>query len=202
MRSISIVLVIALLVVNALAMLPAAAAFYLYLLGASLALAVLLLVSILVTSGRRAEPGGVKDELEKPIPAAGINQAEAEVIGFLAMLQEKGRLVDFIMDDITAYNDAQVGAAARVVHQGCRAVMQDHFSIRPVRAESEGSIVKVAPGYVADEYRLIGKIRGDAPFSGTLIHRGWRAESVNLPRVLRASPDRLPTIAPAEVELQ
>jgi hypothetical protein len=207
MRSISIVLVIALLIVNALAMLPAAVPFYLYLLGASLILAFLLLVSILATSVRRAEPGGGKDETEKPIseksiPAAGINQAEAEVIGFLAMLQEKGRLVDFVMDDITAYNDAQVGAAARVVHQGCRAVLQDHFRIRPVRAESEGSIVKVAPGYVADEYRLIGKIRGDAPFSGTLIHRGWRAESVNLPRVLRISADRLPTIAPAEVERQ
>jgi len=109
--------------------------------------------------------------------------------------------VDFLMDDIAAYGDAQVGAAARVVHEGCKAVLQEHFRIRPVRAENEGSIVKVDAGYAPDEYRLIGKIRGEAPFSGTLVHRGWKTETVELPRVLRISADRLPAIAPAEVEL-
>jgi hypothetical protein len=42
------------------------------------------------------------------------NQAEAEVVSFLATLQEKGRFVDFLMGDITIYSDAQVGEAARV----------------------------------------------------------------------------------------
>jgi Domain of unknown function (DUF2760) len=203
MRWVSIACAVSLLVLNALTLLPAAGAFRSYLLGASLVLALLLLVSILATLGKRGEPAGPKVESAKPTPApAGRNQAEAEVIGFLSMLQEKGRLVDFLMDDITAYDDAQVAAAARVVHQGCKAVLQEHFRIRPVRGENEGSLVRVAPGYAADEYRLIGKIRGDAPFSGTLVHRGWKAETVELPRVLRISADRLPTIAPAEVELQ
>jgi Domain of unknown function (DUF2760) len=203
MRSVSIACGIALLVLNALALLPAAGAFHSYLLGASLLIAVLLLMAILGPSREKPEPGRAKVVPAKPTPApAGRNQAEAEVIGFLAILQEKGRLVDFLMDDITAYDDAQVGAAARVVHQGCKAVLQEHFRIRPIRGENEGSIVRVAPGYAADEYRLIGKIRGDAPFSGALVHRGWKAESVELPRVLRISADRLPTIAPAEVELQ
>src|SRR5206468_89714 len=53
-------------------------------------------------------------------PAPTANQAEAEVVALFALLQEKGRFVDFLMDDVTAYDDAQVGAAARVVHQGCR----------------------------------------------------------------------------------
>jgi hypothetical protein len=127
---------------------------------------------------------------------------EAEVVGFLATFQEKGRLVDFLQDDISAYSDAQVGAAARVVHQGCKAVLDEYFRIVPVRDESEGAKVTVPAGYVADEYRLVGKISGQAPFSGTLMHRGWRAESVKLPRVLRTENDRLPTIAPAEVELR
>ena len=74
------------------------------------------------------------------------------------MLQEKGRLVDFLMDDINAYSDAQVGAAARVVHAGCKAVLQEHFRIIPVRPEQEGSTVQVPAGYSADEYRLVGKI--------------------------------------------
>jgi hypothetical protein len=106
------------------------------------------------------------------------------------------------MDDINTYDDAQVGAAARVVHAGCKAALLEHFRISPVRAESEGSTVQVAAGYLPDEYRLVGKIRGPAPFSGVLVHHGWKTDAVSLPRVLRRSTDRLPAIAPAEVELK
>jgi hypothetical protein len=127
---------------------------------------------------------------------------EAEVVALLAVLQEKGRLVDFLQDDITSYSDAQVGAAARVVHAGCKAVLSEYFRIVPVRAENEGAKVTVAPGYAADEYRLVGRISGQAPFNGTLMHRGWKTESVTLPRVLQPADDRLPIIAPAEVELR
>src|SRR6267378_4285047 len=72
----------------------------------------------------------------------------------------------------------------------------------PPCAENEGSTVQVAAGYSPDEYRLLGKISGPAPFSGVLVHHGWKTDAVNLPRVLRNSPDRLPAIAPAEVELR
>jgi hypothetical protein len=71
------------------------------------------------------------------------------------------------------------------------------FRIRPVREESEG-----AAGYPADEYRLLGRISGPAPFSGVLVHHGWKTEAVKLPRILRSSTNRLPAIAPAEVELK
>jgi Domain of unknown function (DUF2760) len=126
----------------------------------------------------------------------------AEIVHFLAMLQEKGRLVDFLMDDINAYGDAQVGAAARVVHAGCKGVLQEHFSINPVRTEQEGSTVQVPAGYSADEYRLVGKIAGSAPFSGVLVHRGWKTDRVKLPQLLRRAADPLPAIAPAEVEVK
>jgi len=135
------------------------------------------------------------------VPAAG-NQAEAEIVSFLAILQERGRLVDFLMEEITTYDDAQVGAAARVVHEGCKAALREHFNIRSVCEENEGSSVTLPVGYAADEYRLIGNIRGAGPFSGTLVHRGWKTEWVKLPRILQVNADRLPTIAPAEVELK
>ncbi|RAI31373.1 hypothetical protein CH338_25940, partial [Rhodoplanes elegans] len=128
------------------------------------------------------------------------NRHEAEVVSFLAVLQEKGRLVDFLMDDITGYSDAQVGAAARVVHEGCKAALAEHLVVKPIRSESEGDKVVVPTGYAADDYRLVGKITGQAPFTGTLVHHGWRVERVELPRLIRTT-DRLPTIAPAEVEL-
>ncbi|WP_202801556.1 DUF2760 domain-containing protein [Magnetospirillum molischianum] len=161
-----------------------------------------------VTVASRAEPEPVPEPAQ-PLPAAAplppaapaIN-AEAEVVSFLALLQDKGRLVDFLMDDVTPYSDAQVGAAARVLHQGCRAVLTEHFSIRPVRDEAEGARITVPAGFAADEYRLVGRIGGEAPFSGTLIHHGWRTESVRLPRLVRADEARLPAIAPAEIELR
>src|ERR671917_239376 len=133
-------------------------------------------------------------------PDAG--RTDAEIVHFLAMLQEKGRLVDFLIDDINAYNDAQVGAAARVVHVGCKGVLQEFFRVHPIRTEQEGSTVQVPAGYSADEYRLVGKVAGAAPFSGVLVHRGWRTDTVKLPELLRRAADRLPAIAPAEVELK
>src|SRR5688500_12565958 len=38
----------------------------------------------------------------------------------LSLLQREGRFVDFIEEDVANYADAQIGAAARVVHEGCR----------------------------------------------------------------------------------
>lgn len=135
-----------------------------------------------------------------PAPAA--NQAEAEIVAFVGLLQEKGRLVDFLMDDVTPCDDAQVGAAARVVHQGCQSVLREHFQIAPVSAAEEGTKVTVPTGADAEDYRLIGKLSGEAPFTGTLTHKGWKAVSVKLPRILPSAAGRLPAIAPAEVEIR
>lgn len=170
------------------------------------ALAVFLLIAILLDRGRRAAvPAAAPAKTPAPLappaaPPPPDNRHEAEVVSFLAVLQEKGRLVDFLMDDITGYSDAQVGAAARVVHEGCKAALAEHLVVKPIRSESEGDKVVVPTGYAADDYRLVGKITGQAPFTGTLVHHGWRVERVELPRLIRTT-DRLPTIAPAEVEL-
>jgi hypothetical protein len=203
MRIVSIICCIALLTVNASSLFTESNLFHSYLAGASLILALALLLIVFVSRGERPEPEPPKADAARPmpVPAAG-NQAEAEIVSFLALLQERGRLVDFLMEDITTYDDPQVGAAARVVHQGCRATLHEHFQIQSVRRESEGSSVTIPVGYAVDEYRLIGNIRGAGPFSGTLVHRGWKTEWVKLPRIVRVDPNRLPTIAPAEVELK
>ena len=167
----------------------------------ALAAALLVIMSLRRSDRAKSEPPKGDAATLITVPAAS-NQAEAEVVSFLATLQERGRLVDFLMEDITIYDDAQVGAAARVVHEGCKAALREQFEVRSVRDEDEGSIITVPAGYAADEYRLIGSIREAGPFSGTLVHRGWKTERVKLPRVLRVDPERLPTIAPAEVELK
>ena len=168
----------------------------------AIAAAAFLLLLAIIADRPKAEPARIAAEavnLAAPVPTA--NQADAEVVNFLAILQEKGRLVDFLMDDITSYSDAQVGAAGRVLHEGCKAVLLEHFGIRPMREEGEGSKVTIPPGYAPDDYRLVGKISGEAPFTGTLVHHGWRAEWVKLPRLIGISAGLPPAIAPAEVEL-
>lgn len=203
MRIVSILCCIALLAFNALSLLTQPNLEHSYFAGASVVVALALLVIIFLNRGEPPEAERPKIDAAKPmpVPVPG-SQAEAEIVSFLAILQGRGRLVDFLMEDITTYDDAQVGAAARVVHDGCKAALREHFNIRSVREESEGSSVTIPVGYAADEYRLIGNLRGAGPFSGTLVHRGWKTEWVKLPRIVRVDPDRLPTIAPAEVELK
>jgi hypothetical protein len=203
MRAVSIIAVLLLLAANALELLPLASPFVPYLSGGALVLGLVALVTILAGRGpERDTRAGAEAARPVAVPTGAKYQADAEIVSFLAMLQARGRLVDFLMDDINTYDDPQVGAAARVVHAGCKAVILEHFQISPVRAEREGATVQIATGYVPDEYRLVGKISGPAPFSGVLVHHGWKTDTVKLPRVLRNSANRLPTIAPAEVELK
>ncbi len=122
------------------------------------------------------------------------------VMNFVSTLQEKGRLIDFFMDDITPYADQQVGAAARVVHQGCGAALREQLQIKPVHQAAEGSSVTLEPGYETREWRLVGKVTGQPPYRGALLHRGWKVERFNLARCVASEGDKV-VIAPAELEI-
>ncbi|MET0962032.1 MAG: DUF2760 domain-containing protein [Noviherbaspirillum sp.] len=117
----------------------------------------------------------------------------------LGILQRDARLIDFAQEDLSAYTDADIGAAARVVHEGCRKVLREHFMIEPVLREAEGSPIEVSPGFDASAIRLTGNVVGAAPFNGVVGHRGWRATDVHLPKV--ADGHNVHVLAPAEVEL-
>ena len=117
----------------------------------------------------------------------------------LGLLQRDARFIDFVQEDIGAYSDADIGAAARVVHEGCRKVLDEHFAIAPVRSEAEGSRLTLADGFDAAAVRLTGKVVGKPPFTGTLGHRGWRVTDTRLPAL--AEGHDASVIAQAEVEL-
>lgn len=125
--------------------------------------------------------------------------AEASVVQILALLQKEGRLLDFLQEEIDAYEDAQVGAAVRNIHAACRRVLQEHVGIEPVLVGEEESAVTVERGFDPSRIRLIGNVTGDPPFSGVLRHHGWRASSVTIPAP--AEGHDASVIAPAEVEL-
>ena len=117
----------------------------------------------------------------------------------LSLLQREARLIDFTQENLAGYADADIGAAARVVHEGCAKVLREHFTIEPVRTEAEGSRVTLEAGFDAACVRLTGNVVGQAPFKGSLSHRGWRATSVRLPKLSESHDAKV--LAPAEVEL-
>ena len=117
----------------------------------------------------------------------------------LSLLQREGRLIDFLQQDITSFPDADVGVAARVVHDGCRKAIRAHAAIEPVRAEAEGAKVVLEAGFEADTVKLIGDVKGEPPYAGVLRHRGWRANKLTLPSLVGGHDAHI--LAPAEVEL-
>jgi hypothetical protein len=117
----------------------------------------------------------------------------------LALLQREGRFVDFLEEDVTTFSDADVGAAARVVHDGCRKAMRAHATFASVRGEDEGAKITVAEGTSPSEVKLVGNVVGKAPFTGTLRHKGWRVDDLRLPTSVAGHDARV--VAPAEVEL-
>lgn len=135
-----------------------------------------------------------------PAPAPVLKVATPDAaLQLLSLMQREARFVDFIQEDVASYSDADIGGAARLVHTGCRKVLQEHFTLAPARPEAEGSRIVLEAGFDAATVRLTGNVVGHAPFRGTLRHPGWKVTDVRLPRTTEGHDPR--TIAAAEVEL-
>ncbi|MFZ4701945.1 MAG: DUF2760 domain-containing protein, partial [Candidatus Methylumidiphilus sp.] len=142
----------------------------------------------------KPEPARVKPEtvvIKEYTPDAALQ--------LLGLLQKEARFIDFAQEDVSKYSDADIGAAARVVHEGCRKVLRQHFELESVRTEAEGKRITLPKGFDAGSIRITGNIVGVAPFTGTLVHRGWKSTEVKLPKVTEGHDVKI--ISPAEVEL-
>jgi hypothetical protein len=157
-------------------------------------------------AGPAPEPRPAAAAAPAPAPAPAARQEVAmaparphgaEALQLLALLQRDGRLVDFVSEDLSGFSDAEIGAAARTVHAGCRKVVDAYLKLEPVYRDGEGASVTVAPGFDPAAVRLTGNVVGDPPFRGTLRHHGWRAADVRFPEL----PGDGRIVAPAEVEL-
>ncbi len=175
--------------------------------GARLGMALSLPFKVLFDGTFAARIKGL-DEPELPAPALApavevaeqkAERDESAGLQLLTILQREGRFVDFLNDDLSGASDADIGAAARVVHEGCVRGLKDYVDFAPVRTENEGSRVELPAGFDPLRTRVTGKVSGEPPYSGTLAHHGWCATRFSLPSL---SEEHDPSIlAPAEVEL-
>ncbi|PQJ97364.1 DUF2760 domain-containing protein [Chromatium okenii] len=154
-------------------------------------------VAQLATDDDISPPASVVAPAPAAIPLA--TAAPDAALLLLGLLQREGRLVDFLHENIQSYSDQEVGAAARVVHHGCQRVLNEYLTITPVRDELEGSRVTLQRGFDASAIRPTGQVVGEPPFTGTLLHRGWRVAETRLPQL--TSTHDLRILAAAEVEL-
>lgn len=157
------------------------------------------------------QPAGLVEIEAEPMPEPAPEAAAPETsvvpqateptaaLQLLSLLQREGRLIDFLREDVTGFSDDEIGAAARVVHEGCQKVLANYFELAPVRQEEEGDAVVLEPGFDAKRHRLTGNVSGTPPYRGSLAHAGWEVKATHLPTL---SADHDPNVvAPAEVEL-
>ncbi len=136
----------------------------------------------------------------KPESVAPPPPDETPAIQMLAILQRKGRLIDFLQEDLSAFEDAQIGAAVRTIHEGCNEALAETVVLEPIFQTLEGGTVTIEPNFDSRAIRLVGSVANDPPFTGTLRHKGWRASSISLPERTGERDDEM-IIAAAEVEV-
>lgn len=132
----------------------------------------------------------------KPEPPPKPNGAPLRL---LALLQREGRLLDFLLEDVQAYSDEQIGSAVRDIHRSCQGALQEHLVLEPVLPQPEGSAVDVPAGFDPSAIRLVGNVTGQPPFKGTLQHHGWRVKQLKLTAPPEGQDEFI--VMPAEVEL-
>ncbi len=133
-------------------------------------------------------------EVERPA-----SEAFDRAVQMLALLQRDGRLIDFLAEDISAYPDAQLGAAVRTIHETCRQVLDHYVKLESIVNSEEDQPVTVHAGFDPAAIKLIGNVAGEPPIRGVLRHKGWRVTEVNLPPLPQGAGRMV--VAPAEVEL-
>jgi hypothetical protein len=134
------------------------------------------------------------------VPPPVVKSPRSDAITLLATLQREARFVDIVSESLDGYSDAQIGAAARDVLRDSGKVLARVFSLQPVVDSEEGATVDIPVGYETGCYRLTGNVSRDPPFSGKLMHAGWRATKCDQP-TWTGSQNAALVVAPAEVQL-
>jgi hypothetical protein len=134
-----------------------------------------------------------------PKPVAPVAKPSDGALQLLGILQRDSRLIDFLMEDISGYEDDQVGAAVRELHDQCRDAVGRYVTLTPVIDGVEGAFTQ-APSNDPNVVKFVGNVPATPPSGGILRHKGWRASKVDLPAL--AGKQDATIIAPAEIEVE
>jgi len=137
--------------------------------------------------------------IEAPEPAPVKGERERLYLYLFSILQREGRLMDFLAEDIDAYEDADIGTAVRSIHENCRKIIDKYIIPKSVLSEDEDSEITVEPGFDPNAVKLTGNVAGNPPFRGIVRHKGWKAAKLDMPILSGERDPRI--IAPAEVEI-
>jgi len=136
--------------------------------------------------------------MQPPSPPKPVKPS-AEPLWLLALLQREGRLLDFLLEDIQAYSNEDIGASVRDIQAKSQKAIKEHLVLAPVLNQPEQANVEVPVGFDPSAIRLTGNVTGQPPFRGTLTHHGWRVQEIKIARPAEGQDQFV--VQPAEVEL-
>ena len=132
--------------------------------------------------------------------AAPVERPEDGAVLMLAVLQREGRLVDFLMEDLGGYSDAQIGAAVRDVHANCRRALETALDVEPILDGAEDQAVSVPAGFDPASIKLVGRVVGSRSVHGHAAAPRLALVAGPTAGARRAGHGRQ-IVAPAEVEI-
>jgi hypothetical protein len=147
----------------------------------------------------KGEPVAGTTQPATPVVEPPVAKVSDGALQILSILQRDSRLLDFLMEDVSGYSDNQIGAAARALHDQCRDSVSRYLTLRPVIDGVEGTFTR-APSASPDVVKFVGNVPVTAPSGGILRHKGWRAATVDLPRLVGTAD--VTVLAPAEIEIE
>ncbi len=152
--------------------------------------------------GKAAAPASKAAPAPAAPPAVRVSDGAVQM---LSILQRDSRIVDFLMEDISGYTDDQVGAAVRSMQESARDSLKRYVTLAPVIDGVEGTFASLsAAGALAKNasaIKLLGNVPADGKAAGgTLRHRGWRVEKIDLPALSGKQDTAI--VAPAEIEIE
>lgn len=116
----------------------------------------------------------------------------------LYLLQKEGRLIDMLHENIGDYDDETLGGAFRKLHEDLQELIKERFILEPVLNEEEGNTITL-DSIDPDSVKVSGKVPAEGPFTGELIHKGWRLKECKLPEMVDGWKGDV--IAQAEIEI-
>jgi hypothetical protein len=131
--------------------------------------------------------------------AAAAGREQRLFLHLLSVLQRDGRLLDFLAENLEPYEDGQIGAAVRTIHENCKRALAKYVALEAVVAQREDDAYRVTADFDSSALKLTGNVSGEPPFEGVVRHRGWRAAKLEIPTFSGGRENRV--IQPAEIEI-